>query len=155
MRGRALRRFFVKAITILQPWAWLIIHGSKRVENRSWRPGLKPGTRFLIHAGQSREWMPAVLDESVARDFPELRRAHDYVFGSLLGSVEFADCVPAGHAKVANEPGATGPLCWILRNPEQLDRPVKFRGIPGLFDVPDGLVDSATHSLPPGGRPST
>lgn len=28
----------MKALTLWQPWAWTIVHGPKRVENRPWKP---------------------------------------------------------------------------------------------------------------------
>lgn len=42
----------MKAITIKQPWASLIVHGIKDIENRSWAcPKKYLGERVLIHAG--------------------------------------------------------------------------------------------------------
>ncbi|NBF09766.1 ASCH domain-containing protein [Pseudomonas sp. Fl4BN1] len=40
----------MKALSIRQPWAWLIIHGGKDVENRSWHT--KYRGRFLVHASK-------------------------------------------------------------------------------------------------------
>lgn len=40
------------AISIRQPWAWLILHGGKDIENRSWKlPSRFIGQRVFIHAG--------------------------------------------------------------------------------------------------------
>ena len=44
----------IRALTILQPWAHLIVRGRKRVENRTWEPaarGLRVGDYLAIHAG--------------------------------------------------------------------------------------------------------
>lgn len=44
------RRIF--ALTLIQPWAELIVRGPKRVENRSWAPrGMAVGDYLAIHAG--------------------------------------------------------------------------------------------------------
>ena len=41
----------MKAISIKQPWASLIVHGIKDVENRTWKcPQKYIGQRVLIHA---------------------------------------------------------------------------------------------------------
>ncbi len=41
----------MKAITIRQPWASLIAHGIKDIENRTWKcPEKYIGKRVLIHA---------------------------------------------------------------------------------------------------------
>lgn len=48
----------LKALSIRQPWAWLIVHGPKRFENRLWSPAnparreARTGMRFLIHASK-------------------------------------------------------------------------------------------------------
>ena len=42
----------LKAISIRQPWAWLIVNGYKDVENRVWFAKLRG--RVLIHAGVSK-----------------------------------------------------------------------------------------------------
>lgn len=40
----------MKALSINQPWAWLIVNGYKAVENRSWDTRYRG--EFLIHAGK-------------------------------------------------------------------------------------------------------
>jgi hypothetical protein len=45
-------RFFggpMKALSIRQPWAWLIVNGHKDIENRTWSTKFRG--RVLIHAG--------------------------------------------------------------------------------------------------------
>lgn len=50
----------MKALSVRQPWAWLIVNGHKQYENREWQPN-NPCRRFrgrvLIHAskGMTRE----------------------------------------------------------------------------------------------------
>lgn len=44
----------MKAITLHQARAWQIMHGDKRVENRTWRPNSRfIGQRIAIHAGSN------------------------------------------------------------------------------------------------------
>lgn len=40
----------IPALSIQQPWAWLITHGYKEIENRDWQPTYRG--RILIHAGK-------------------------------------------------------------------------------------------------------
>ena len=49
----------MKALTVLQPWAWALIHGPKRIENRSWATYYRGP--LVIHAGKSKKW----LDEGI------------------------------------------------------------------------------------------
>jgi hypothetical protein len=38
------------ALSIRQPWAWLIVNGWKNIENRDWRTGFRGP--FLVHASK-------------------------------------------------------------------------------------------------------
>src|SRR3990167_9411398 len=40
----------MKALSIRQPWAWLILHAGKDIENRGWPTSFRG--RFLIHASK-------------------------------------------------------------------------------------------------------
>jgi hypothetical protein len=50
------------ALSIRQPWAWLIVHGFKDVENRDWHTPFRG--RFLVHAGKT--LARAYYDEQVS-----------------------------------------------------------------------------------------
>lgn len=44
----------MKAISLIQPWAWLVTAGSKRIENRTWHlPPSMVGQTVLIHASKT------------------------------------------------------------------------------------------------------
>jgi hypothetical protein len=52
------------ALTIRQPYAWLIVNGHKDIDNRSWKPAAaRIGQRFWVHASQRR------LTKAVFEDF--------------------------------------------------------------------------------------
>lgn len=121
----------IPALTIGQPWAWLISQEIKTVENRTWR------TRYRgpvwIHAGKSRKWMDAV---------PQLRAAGhaipaDLPFGAIVARARIVDCVPidAGDLflDLKGDPFATGPWCWLLEDVEALKTPVVCDGALGLW----------------------
>ncbi len=57
----------MKALSIRQPWAWLIANGYKDIENRSWRTNFRG--EFLIHAGKkfdSAGWRWAAAETNIA-----------------------------------------------------------------------------------------
>lgn len=122
----------MKALSIRQPWAWLIVHGYKDVENRDWR--IHQRGRILVHASKGctrREYEAAVafaqplLPAEVA--IPKLE---DLPRGGICGSVEIANCVSS-----SDSPWFVGDHAAVLRNP----KPMEFRpmaGQLGLFDVP-------------------
>ena len=52
----------MKALSIKQPWAWLIVNGFKDIENRTWRTKIRG--EFLIHAGiEADKNMLVLLDQ--------------------------------------------------------------------------------------------
>ena len=43
----------MRALSLRQPFAWLVVHGGKRIENRLWHlPTRMVGVPFLIHAAK-------------------------------------------------------------------------------------------------------
>lgn len=136
----------MKALSIQQPWAALIIHGVKDIENRSWRSAHRGP--LLIHAGRQvdgeamkameqsrhpvtgRPWQPPVL---------AMR------FGGIVGVVEVVDCV-SGH----ESEWFAGPFGLVLRAARALPF-VPLRGQLGLFEVavapPPAAPDPAQGDL--------
>lgn len=80
----------LKAISIQQPWAWLIVNGYKDVENRDWP------TRFrgpvLIHAGKKYDVDGELW---VKRNFPDLvlPPRDEIEMGGIVGRAEITNCV--------------------------------------------------------------
>lgn len=121
----------MKALTIFQPYAWAIMEGIKRIENRS-RPTSYRG-RLAIHAGLSKDWDIDVLDDGT-------RVPQELEYGKVLGAVTLVDCVRVDDPKVQDDPFAHGEWCWILEAPNKLEVPVAMRGKQGLFEIDANLV---------------
>ncbi len=125
----------MKAISIRQPWAWMILHAGKDIENRSWPTRFRG--RVLVHAAKGmtyQEHQDAYrfikgFDNTLALNMPgphsvELWR------GGIVGSVEIVDCVAQ-----SDSPWFMGEYGFVLRNPVVLPfQP--YRGALGFFDVP-------------------
>jgi hypothetical protein len=118
------------ALSIRQPWAWLILHAGKDIENRTW-PTRYRG-RILVHAGKGmtrHEYESADVFATVSCGVPFIPNFEDLERGGIVGSVEISDCVTESKS------------CWfvgrygfVLRKPEVLPfRPLK--GALGLFEV--------------------
>lgn len=129
----------LKALSIHSPWAWAILAGHKRVENRSWATAYRG--RLAIHAGRSRasDERAAALFRSLGIDCPD-----EYPRGVILGTVELADILPRAEylAKFGgcpkNRAMAFGPLCWVLENP-RLCEPIPCGGALSLWSVAEAL----------------
>lgn len=121
-----------KALSIMQPWAALIVHGVKDVENRSW------STRFrgpvLIHAGKSYDDM--AQDDVDGGIHPvtgaelDLPDGVTFPTGGIVGTAEIVDCVTASRS-----PWFVGEYGFLIRNA----RPLPFRPCKGAlgFFTPD------------------
>ncbi|HEY3658289.1 MAG TPA: ASCH domain-containing protein [Steroidobacteraceae bacterium] len=127
----------MKALTIAQPYADMIMRGVKVIENRSW-PTKYRGLMY-IHAGKSRSWLTDA-------------RVVGMSFGAVVAIAELYDCVPVGKLPptLRDNEHANGPWCWLLRNVSPIG-PWPYRGAQGLFDIND-LDDVANREL---GIPST
>lgn len=81
----------MKTLSIRQPWAWLIAHGYKDVENRTWGTNIRGS--FLIHAGQTfdKEGYAWVQQEFPQISLPSPSR---FELGGIVGRAELVDCVP-------------------------------------------------------------
>ena len=139
----------MKALTICQPNAELICLGEKRVENRGWSTDYRGP--LLIHAGKSREWVET-------HDGPLPERL---VFGAIVGRCELVACVSYRFAHrypeyrwITRDAHASGPKCLILENVERLERPIPWRGVPGLFVVDYCEIEMSEPFWLPAGPPA-
>jgi len=132
----------MKALTIHQPYAHLIVHGIKKVENRSWVTGYRGP--LVIHAGRSKERLSAVDDPVVRELTPDIPAAGELVLGAIVGVARLTGCyelTPA--APVWGTPFAEGPICWVLEDARAFEVPIPYRGERGLFVVPDDVLPAS------------
>ena len=116
----------VKALSVRQPWAGLIVDGIKDVENRS-RPTSFRG-RICVHASVKPDLGPEVLRLRLSR--------HQTHYGAVIGTVEIIDCVRGSKSPWA----LRGMWHWVLSDARPLRRPIPVAGKLGFFEVPDELL---------------
>lgn len=149
----------VKAVTLHEPYAWLIAYLEKEYETRSWATSYRGA--LVIHAGKSLE----VLEET-AEDLAYLRddkrepppnsylhflklacRKHgikrliDLPIGAALCFVDLVDCIRMTDAFIAKQTpqerafGHWAPMryAWKLANVRRFD-PIAIRGGQALWD---------------------
>jgi len=136
----------MKALTLTQPWATLVILGVKGWETRSWRPvGVQPGDRIAIHAakGWTREDIDFAFELASRNILPLARHAEpdtDLPRGAVLGTVQFTGYRPTermdGISAIERELGdySPGRWAWGLVLPREFARPIPARGMLGLWD---------------------
>lgn len=118
----------LKALSIMQPWAWLIAAGHKDIENRTWRTDYRGPV--LIHAGLRAD--PDFCDEGATLlwDWPLIAQPDEFGFGGIIGEAEIVDCV-----KASTSPWFHGPYGFVIRNARLLPFQ-RCRGQLGFF-TPD------------------
>jgi hypothetical protein len=144
----------MKALSILQPWAWLIVRPDltdtaqraraaadgliKDIENRSWRTPYRG--YFLVHAGKT---YPRIEHEDQARwieaDFGIVLPHYEQMQrGGVVGQARIVDCV-RDHASSWKVDGSWG---FVLTEQKPLAF-APFRGQLGWFDIPRDIVAAA------------
>ncbi|MDB5252702.1 MAG: hypothetical protein JWP27_1871 [Flaviaesturariibacter sp.] len=139
----------MKALSLLQPWATLVVMGLKTIETRSWTTGYRGP--LLIHASTGR------AGALLAAEPPFTRHIHSFAalpFGALLGIVNLDEIVPveslAGTGislrrltleEKAFGDDTAGRWGWILSGARAFDKPIPMRGSLGLWTYSGPLPD--------------
>lgn len=111
------------ALSIQQPWAWLIVNGIKDIENRDWRTtfrgpvlihtGLRIDQRAAqaVRAGQH----PVTGDRSLEGNCYPATLMHPVDVGGIIGVAEVVDCVAESRSE-----WFVGDYGFVLRNAHPL-----------------------------------
>jgi hypothetical protein len=114
----------MKALSIRQPWAWLVANGHKTIENRTWTSHYRGA--FFVHASAGgtkaeradiRRWVHRRFGVLVPDD-EQLR------FGGIVGRASVADVVSSSRS-----PWFKGPFGFVLDEA----RPLRFRPMRGAL----------------------
>ena len=84
----------MKALSVRQPWAWLIVNGYKDIENRDWSTNVRG--RVWIHAGVHRVTQleyELFLYDCAAKRITKYPKLDQFQTGGIVGSAEIVDCV--------------------------------------------------------------
>lgn len=143
------------ALSVSQPWAWLLAHGLKTIENRRWT------TRYrgplLLHAGKAVDRTAFDGDDLFTPTFYKMtdrletvyampKRKGNYPTGGIVGIATLVDVV-----KQSDSPWFIGPYGLVLKDARPLSF-ASYRGQLGLFGVPEAIATGEYHDealLPP------
>jgi hypothetical protein len=130
-KSRKTKNPSIKALTIRQPWAELILRGRKPYELRSWRTN---------HRG------PLVIHAAMRVDSEDTKRLglnpEKLITGSFVGVAVLSDVrrYTSEDARLLRGKRAGGRwyphlFSWVLKKPRRIS-PIKAKGQLGLFNVP-------------------
>jgi hypothetical protein len=122
----------MKALSIKQPWASLIAHGIKPIENRTWKTHFRG--RIYIHASAKNAKGLSLLNNKQLNSLPEFEI--ETINSAIIGEVDIIDCV-INHPSIWEEKTEFSPYQvngenespkpiynWVLANPVLYDKPI-------------------------------
>ena len=130
------------ALSLLQPWASLVILGHKKIETRNWSTAYRG--RLWIHASKGKAAKEITLKFQRENLLP-LNIPYGFVLGSVLLSSVKPFNPETDHNYLTLEEGVFGePLfSWHFENPIPLPYPLPARGSMRLwnFEGPEKIED--------------
>lgn len=138
----------MKAISIRQPWAWLIAHGYKDIENRTWNTKFRGPV--LIHASSRKptaaevDYARCILEKQAGADIARQMPDRDgFDLGGFVGVVTIN-----GTCSSSGSPWFFGPVGFQLVNASRLPF-YPYRGRLSFFGTTFTVVP-ATSQHPEG-----
>jgi hypothetical protein len=138
----------VPALTLLNPWAHLIAHYGKNIENRTWMPP-EHVYRLLIHAGKAWDDNAAAwVHNTFGIDLDGTQPS------AIVAVVDLAHACNASRwndrlACECNRDWAMPGQChWNLANVRALPEPVPTKGRQGLWYPPADVLAAVGRQLP-------
>ena len=127
----------IPALSIRQPWAWLIVNGYKDIENRDWPTTFRGN--LLVHAGitLTRKYYDEVCAELDAAGLlpADLPSFEAMPRGGFVGWTHVVDCTE-DHPSPWKQEGTHG---FVLQDSEPMDF-VPYKGRLGFFNVPRSVI---------------
>ncbi len=156
----------MKVLSLLQPWASLVVLGHKKIETRSW--DTKHRGELLIHASKKKirvdENTQALLDHLC--EIPGFMEDYDQLpYGAIIGKVNLIDTIPTAifqapciqELRRANIGGSTvefpeqeeafgdyspNRFGWLLSDPVLFKEPIPCKGQLSIWNLPAELEAS-------------
>lgn len=124
----------MKIVVVKQAWAWLIVHGHKDIENRTWAtryrgPLLIQASKHKINAAKYAEQTDFARARGVT-----LPAREDLQVGGIIGIVNMVDCV-----KKDSSVWFEGPVGWKLTDAYSLPF-IACKGKLGIYEAPAELM---------------
>jgi hypothetical protein len=120
----------MKALSVQQPWAWLIVHGYKDIENRKWYTVFRGDV--LIHAGKTIDVGAYARLRALHPEIPlPPLEALEKQTGGIVGKTRVTDCVKSSESE-----WFFGPHGFVLDT--EHSSPLPFRPLRGqlyFFEV--------------------
>ena len=134
----------MKAISLLQPWASLVVMGLKTIETRSWATQHRGS--ILIHASKGKSGGIFADHPAFKKHIPDF---NSLPFGALIGTVIITTVIGVDQtglpdhvmAQLTMEEKAfgdysSGRFAWLLADPVMFENPIPARGMLNVWEYP-------------------
>lgn len=132
----------MKALSIRQPYAWLIAQGHKDIENRDWATNFRG--RVLIHAGLTYPKRDYRDDADLYGERFGSYPPREEMLGGIVGVATITGCVTASDSE-----WFFGQYGFTLTDAKSIPL-VPCKGMLGFFDVPQDVADQLRKLHAPG-----
>ncbi len=135
----------MKAISLLQPWASLVVMGVKKIETRNW--GTKYRGDILVHASQGKAGSIFADEHHFKKYIPDFKKLP---FGAIVGQATITDVIRIEMLEMSDElidrltmeekafgDYSEGRYAWILEDHKQFYKPIPARGTLSIWEYPD------------------
>lgn len=132
----------MKAISLLQPWATLVVMGIKTIETRGW--GTKYRGPILIHASMGKAGSIFATETPFKKYIPDFSKLP---FGAIIGQATITDVTRVENLGMNDElinrltmeekafgDYSEGRYAWILEEPVEFDQPIPARGTLSIWE---------------------
>jgi hypothetical protein len=139
----------MKILSLWQPWATFMELGFKLNETRSWATSYRGP--LAIHAAKNTSALDDADDILEAAGFDMSERTTvdgtNWPLGEIVAVVRLVDCMPTetirdslSRRERAMGNYSDGRFAWVTSERRQIRPGVRFRGMQGLKDLPEGIL---------------
>lgn len=132
-----------RALSLHRPWAWLIMHAGKDIENRTWNTPYRGPV--ILHSAQS---VNTAIAAELARRLGR-QAAREAASTGFIGIVDLCAIHPASSCGGQCSAWAeSSGMHWVLANPRPFPAPVPGPGSRGLFIPPAHVLAQYAQAIP-------
>lgn len=145
----------MKALSLWEPWATLVMIGAKQFETRGWSTRYRG--HIVIHAAKHDRELKAALNQPPYRSVlfeAGYSKPEHFKLGCALGVVELVGIQPSEEVRgaISQQERAFGDyadkrFAWQLANIRTFEQPILMKGQQGLFDVEQALLPAVRAQM--------
>ena len=142
----------MKTLSLLQPWATLVVMGVKQIETRSWRTDYRGP--LLIHASKGKAGEIFAQEAPFKKYIPNFKQLP---FGYIIGKVTLTDVIRIGTGTLVHTSDemmnhltmeekafgdySPGRFAWILQDAVAFKTALGAKGSLTLWEFDEGLIE--------------